>query len=420
MTHAVSHSTTQPSDFTLAGSLADTAGGTGPSAASALMAINQRPPLVMCRGRGSYLWDERGTEYLDFIQGWAVNSLGHCPPAVQAALSAQAALLFTASPAFYNRPELELARALVELCGFHQATFCNSGAEANEAAIKLARKWGQLHKGGAHTILSTQGSFHGRTLATMAASGKPGWEQLFPPYPAGFVKLPFGDLGAMRAAVDATTVAIMVEPIQGEGGVVLPPAGYLFGLRQLADERNLLLIFDEVQTGCARTGRFLAQEHAGVRGDLTTLGKGLGAGVPVSALLANRRAACFELGDQGSTYGGNPLLASVALSIVQTVSQPAFLAAVTRAGERLGCVLSELGVALGGAVARGQGLLWALVFDRPIATALSESARECGLLLNAPRPHILRFMPQLGVSQEEIVTMAERLWQAHLRLASRA
>ena len=416
MTLAVSHPTTDLSKFTPAD---DAVGSTAPSAASALMAINQRPPLVMCRGQGSYLWDEQGTEYLDFIQGWAVNSLGHCPPAVQAALSAQAALLFTASPAFYNRPELELARLLVELCGFHQATFCNSGAEANEAAIKLARKWGRLHKGGAYTILSTRDSFHGRTLASMAASGKPGWEHLFPPYPAGFVKLPFGDLGAMRAAVNETTVAIMVEPIQGEGGVVLPPEDYLPGLRQLADERDLLLILDEVQTGCARTGRFLAQEHAGVRADLTTLGKGLGAGVPVSALLANRRAACFAPGDQGSTYGGNPLLASVALSVVRNVSQPAFLHAVTRAGECLASALRELGVALGGAVARGQGLLWALVFDRPIAAALSEAARECGLLVNAPRPHILRFMPQLGVTEQEITTMAERLWQAHSRLSTK-
>jgi acetylornithine/N-succinyldiaminopimelate aminotransferase len=254
----------------------------------------------------------------------------------------------------------------------------------------------------------------------MAASGKPGWEQLFPPYPAGFVKLPFGDLEAMRAAVDETTVAIMVEPIQGEGGVVLPPADYLPGLRRLADERDLLLILDEVQTGCARTGRFLAQEHAAVRADMTTLGKGLGAGVPVSALLANRRAACFELGDQGSTYGGNPLMASVALSIVRIVSQPEFLDAVTRAGECLGDVLRELGVAFGGATARGQGLLWALVFDRPIAAALSDAARACGLLVNAPRPHILRFMPQLGVSRDEIMAMAERLRRAHSSLSIRS
>jgi acetylornithine/N-succinyldiaminopimelate aminotransferase len=385
-------------------------------AAAALMPINERPALVMARGSGSYLWDEEGREYLDFVQGWAVNSLGHCPPAVRAALHEQAGLLFTPSPAFHNRPQLELARALVQLTGAAQATFVNSGAEANECAIKLARKWGRLKKGGAHTILTTQGAFHGRTLATMAASGKPGWEALFPPYPAGFVKLPYGDIEAMRAAIDERTVAILLEPIQGEAGVVVPPEGYLSALRRLADEHELLLILDEVQTGCGRTGHFLAQEQATIRADITVLGKGLGAGVPIGAVLANQRASCFEPGDQGSTYGGNPLMAAVACTIVEIVSQPEFLSRVRALGEQLGGVLWELARELGGATARGRGLLWALVFDRPVATPLAALAREHGLLVNAARPHILRFMPQLAVSSLEIREMAARLRRAHAAL----
>jgi acetylornithine/N-succinyldiaminopimelate aminotransferase len=387
-------------------------------AAAVLMPITERPPLVMARGSGSYLWDEQGREYLDFVQGWAVNSLGHCPPAVRATLHEQASLLLTPSPAFHNRPQLELARLLVELTGAAQATFVNSGAEANECAIKLARKWGRLKKNGAYDILTTDGAFHGRTLATMAASGKPGWDTLFPPYPPGFVKLPYGDVAAMSAAVDHNTVAIMVEPIQGEAGVVVPPAGYLRALRQLADERDLLLILDEVQTGCGRTGRFLAQEHAAIRADITVLGKGLGAGVPIGAVLANERASCFAPGDQGSTYGGNPLMAAVACTIVEIVSRTEFLSRVRVLGEQLGTALWQLAHELGGASARGQGLLWALVFDRPLAAPLAAMAREHGLLVNAARPNILRFMPQLALTRRELGEMTERLRRAHAALAA--
>ncbi|MET0410589.1 MAG: aminotransferase class III-fold pyridoxal phosphate-dependent enzyme [Polyangiaceae bacterium] len=385
-------------------------------AAAALMPITERPPLVMARGSGSWLWDEAGKEYLDFVQGWAVNSLGHCPPELRAALNEQAGLLFTPSPAFHNRPQLELAQALVQLTGALHTTFVNSGAEANECAIKLARKWGRVHKRGAHTIITTVGGFHGRTITTMAASGKPGWDALFPPYPPGFVKVTYGDVEAMRAAIDDGTVAIMVEPIQGEAGVVVPPSGYLAALRRLCDEHDLLLILDEVQTGVGRTGRFLAQEHAGVHADITTLGKGLGAGVPIAGVLASQRASCFEPGDQGSTYGGNPLMAAVARSVVEIVSQPAFLSEVRARGELLGGVLWQLARELGGASARGQGLLWAIVLDRPLAAPLAAAAREQGLLVNAARPHVLRFMPQLGVTHREMLEMAERLRRAHAAL----
>lgn len=386
-----------------------------------LMRVTRRPPLVMQRGQGSRLWDEDGRQYLDFVQGWAVNALGHCPPEVQAALAEQSSLLITPSPAFHNRPAIELGRFLVQRTGAHQVTFLNSGAEANETAIKLCRKWGQKHKRGAFGIITTDDAFHGRTLAAMAASGKPGWDRLFPPYPPGFLKVPFGDLEAMERAISPETVALMVEPIQGEAGAVVPPVGYLQGLRELANRYDLLLVLDEIQTGCSRTGKFLAQEHEGVRADITTLGKGLGAGLPVSAVLANERAACFGLGDNGSTHGGNPLTAHVALAVCRIITKPAFLRqVVTRAGQ-LERALQGLAGKLGRVTERGRGLLRALVFDDPIAEQLSEIARGEGLLINAARPHVLRFMPELRVTGADIRHMQERLRRAYatwLRAAS--
>jgi acetylornithine/N-succinyldiaminopimelate aminotransferase len=380
------------------------------------MPVVHRPPVVIERGQGSYVWDEAGRRYLDFLQGWAVNALGHCAPEVQAALAEQSSLLITPSPAFHNRPAIELARLLVELTGAAQVSLLNSGAEANETAIKLARKWGQKRKRGAYGVVTTHNAFHGRTLAAMAASGKPGWDTLFPPYPPGFTKVPFGDLEAMERAIDADTVALMVEPIQGEAGVVVPPTGYLRGLRELCDRHDLLLILDEVQTGVGRTGRFLAQEHEGVRADITTLGKGLGAGLPVSAVLASERAACFELGDNGSTHGGNPLMAHVALAVCRVVQGPLFLERVERRGLELHATLASLAQRWGRASTRGLGLLAAVVFEDAIAQQLTERARAESVLVNAARPSIVRFMPQLRVSSAEICELGVRLARAYARL----
>jgi acetylornithine/N-succinyldiaminopimelate aminotransferase len=239
---------------------------------SRLIPITQRPDVVMVRGDGSYLWDDAGKRYLDFIQGWAVNALGHCPVEVRKALNAQAAQLLTPSPAYHNRPQLELAERLTRASGLQQAHFASSGAEANEAAVKIARKWGRRHKHGAFEVLTTHAAFHGRTLAMMAASGKPGWDALVPPNVPGFRRVPFGDLAATRAAISEHTVALMVEPIQGEGGVVVPEPGYLRALRELANEHELLLILDEVQTGMARTGTLFAFEQVGVAPDVLSLG----------------------------------------------------------------------------------------------------------------------------------------------------
>jgi len=378
----------------------------------ALMDVAARPPMVMVEGRGSWLTDHTGRRYLDFVQGWAVNSLGHCPPQIGAALAAQAQRLISPSPAFFNDAALALARRLAALSGLGRVFLANSGAEANEGAIKLARKWGWLHRDGGFEIVTFADGFHGRTLATMAASGKAGWDRLFEPKVPGFPKARLNDLDSVRALVGPRTVAVMLEPIQGEAGVVPASDGFLRALRALCDEHDLLLILDEVQTGVGRTGTMFAFEQAGVLPDILTLGKGLGGGVPLAALLAKEEVACFAHGDQGGTYCGNPLMAAVGNAVLGAVAQPEFLAGVGERGAHLQRHLQRLAARHGLAGERGSGLLRALDLGLPAAAALVEAARELqpdGLLLNAPRPQLLRFMPALNVPFEDIDRMAEQL-----------
>lgn len=379
---------------------------------TSLMPITTRPDAVMARGAGSWLWDEAGNRYLDFIQGWAVNCLGHCPPEITEALTCQSGTLISPSPALHNRPQLALAAELARLAGLSDVHFTNSGAEANEAAVKLARKWGRLNKNGAYKVLSTDNAFHGRTLAMMAASGKPGWHKLFPPYPDGFQQVPFGSFDAMRDAIDDSTIALMVEPIQGEAGVVVPPDGYLQALRRLADEHNLLLIFDEIQTGMGRTSTLFGFEAEGVVPDIMTLGKGLGGGVPLAAVLAGERASVFEFGDQGGTYNGNPLMTRVGLAVTQVLSNPGFLAAIRDREIELVAGLRQLGRQHGFVDIRGRGLLYAVQLNRPCAEAVRDAAFDLGLIINAARPDVLRFMPSLRVSDGEIETFLSLLGRA--------
>ncbi len=376
-----------------------------PSEARYLMSTTSRPEPVMVRGSGSRLWDSAGREYLDFVQGWATNALGHAAPEVARALSAQAELLVTASPAYYTAPTLELARRLVELSGLHQAYFSCTGAEATELALKLARKWGRLHRSGAFEVISTRNSFHGRTLAAMAASGKPGWDALFPPVPPGFVKVEYGSVEAVANAVTASTAAILVEPIQGEAGVVVPSRNYLSALRALADERRLLLILDEVQTGMGRTGRLFAHDWAAVKPDILTLGKGLGGGIPISATLANERASCLEHGEQGGTFHGAPLACSVALHVLDAITDPDLLANVVARGAQLARGLRELVTRYDLVEHRGLGLLQALVFRNTAAPLVRDLCLERGLLVNAARDEILRFMPSLRITEAEVSEM---------------
>jgi acetylornithine/N-succinyldiaminopimelate aminotransferase len=382
-----------------------------PESFSHLMNLVVRPSPVMVRGEGSFLWDEHGKRYLDFVQGWAVNTLGHAPKAITAALSAQAALLVSTSPAYHNRPALELGARLARESGLAKVFLCSTGAEANEGAIKLARKWGKLHRGGAFEIVTTVNGFHGRTLATMAASGKPGWDVMFPPPVPGFVKVPFGDAAAVRRCIGRDTVAVMVEPIQGEGGVVVPPDGYLRALRELADEHGLLFIADEVQTGVGRTGKLFAHAHESALPDIMTIGKGIGGGVPLAALLASERAACFERGEQGGTFAGNPLTAAVGLAVLGAVIAPGFLAAVAANGVALVGALAEL-ADVGVVEVRGRGLLCAARLESPRAERVRDAAFDLGLLVNAVRPDTLRFMPRLDVERVEIDEMCALLRRA--------
>jgi len=372
---------------------------------SAVMKITDRPPVVMVEGHGSWLQDEEGKTYLDFVQGWAVNCLGHSPSVITEAIAFQAGRLINCSPAYYNAEMARLARLLVDTSGLGQVFFCNSGAEANEGAIKLARKWGARHRDGAHEIITMDHGFHGRTLATMAASGKPAWEALFEPKVRGFTKVALGDLDAVKRAITSRTVAVMLEPIQGEAGVY--PAGddFLRGLRSVTEEAGLLLILDEIQTGIGRTGKLFAFEHAGVEPDILTLGKGLGGGVPLAALVAADLVCCFDRGDQGGTFNGSPLMTAIGNAVVETVGRPAFLADVAAKGEYLMDRLRTLSAAHGHGEVRGRGLLVALELCGKDAAKVARSAMDHGLLINAPRPDTLRFMPALNVTQEEIDQM---------------
>jgi acetylornithine/N-succinyldiaminopimelate aminotransferase len=375
---------------------------------ASLMPTTARPAPVMVRGQGSHLWDDAGGRYLDFVQGWAVNCLGHCPPVVLDALQHQASRLINAGPAYHTRPQAELAAALTGAAGLDHAFFCSSGAEANEGAIKLARKWGQAQRGGAFEIITAEGSFHGRTLATMAASGKPGFDRLFPPAVPGFIKVPYGQPEAIERAIRERTVAVMLEPVQGEAGVVIPAEGYLRRVRALTEARGVLLIADEIQTGMGRTGTLFACQHEGVRPDIMTLGKGLGGGVPLAALLARREVSCFAPGDQGGTFSGHPLLTSVGLAVLRTLSQPDFLANVERSGRELRAGLSRIGAPYG-ARPHGRGLLCALRLPSDVGGSVVAAALQHGLLINSPQPDLLRLMPALDVSLAEIDDMLARL-----------
>jgi acetylornithine/N-succinyldiaminopimelate aminotransferase len=375
----------------------------------ALMEITARPPAVFVRGEGSWLWDDSGKRYLDFVQGWAVNCLGHSPPAIVEALAEQAKLLLTPSPAFYNAPSLKLAKALVDQSCFDRVFFANSGAEANEGAIKLARKYGALHRGGAYEIVTFEGAFHGRTLATMSASGKKAFEPLFEPKVPGFPKARLNDIASVKARINDKTIGVMLEPIQGEAGVWPATDQFLRDLRALTTERGLLLILDEIQTGMGRTGKLFHYQHAGIEPDIMTLGKGIGGGVPLAALLASEAASCFQHGDQGGTFNGNPLMCAVGLAVLEHVGRPDFLKSVTDTGLLLASELQRISARHGLGEVRGNGLLLALDLKRPIGAAIVAQALEDGVLLNTPQPDALRFMPALNVTREEIAQMIDGL-----------
>jgi len=363
-----------------------------------LMHTAKRLPVTFVRGRGCLVYDESGREYLDLVAGIAVNVLGHAHPEVAAAVASQAHALIHASNLYFTQQQVELAQRLVDLSFPSRVFFANSGAEANEAAIKIARKWGARHKGGAFQIITSIGSFHGRTIATVTAGGQSKYSEPFQPLPDGFVHVPYNDLDALKAATTKQTVAVMLEPVMGEIGVIPAAPGYLEAVHKWCDEQDMLLILDEVQTGIGRTGRWFAHQHAGITPDVMTLAKGLGGGVPIGACLAAPRADVFEPGDHGSTFGGNPLACAAALAVLHVIERDALVGHAAEMGEMLDAALRELG----GQDVRGLGLMRAVQFAEPTAKPFQQACLEAGLLVNAVDDHTVRFVPPLIISPAQI------------------
>ncbi|HCY64319.1 MAG TPA: acetylornithine transaminase [Oxalobacteraceae bacterium] len=390
---------------------------------NALMYVTNRPELVFTEGQGMWLTDHQGKRYLDYLQGWAVNCLGHSPQCIQDALVAQSKKLINPSPAFYNEPMVELASLLTKNSCFDRVFFANSGAEANEGAIKLARKWGKLNKNAQgenrYEIITFKHSFHGRTLGTMSASGKPGWDSIYAPQVPGFPKADLNDLASVEKLINEHTVAVMLEPVQGEGGVIPATREFMQGLRELTQRHNVLLIVDEVQTGMGRTGELFGYQLSNIVPDIMTLGKGIGGGVPLAALLCREEIACFEAGDQGGTYNGNPLMTAVGVAVLKALLEPGFMESVREKGAYLSSGLKNLSAKHGLGAERGEGLLRALDLGDEIGPKIVDMAREMGpvgLLLNSPRPNLLRFMSALNVSKEEIDQMLTMLSEIITRI----
>jgi acetylornithine/N-succinyldiaminopimelate aminotransferase len=390
---------------------------------NALMHITNRPPLVFTEGSGMWMTDNTGKRYLDYLQGWAVNCLGHCPQPIQDALNAQAKKIINPSPAFYNEPSIQLASLLTQNSVFDRVFFANSGAEANEGAIKLARKWGKKNKNAAggdrYEIITFNHSFHGRTIATMSASGKTGWDTMFAPQVPGFLKAEVNDLDSVRKLISDKTVAIMLEPVQGESGVVPATREFMQALRALTQQHGILLIVDEVQTGMGRTGELFAYQLSEIVPDIMTLGKGIGGGVPLAALLAREEIAVFEAGEQGGTYNGNPLMTAVGVAVMNELLKPGFLQSVKDKGAYMSAELIKLSAKHGLEGERGEGLLRALKLGKDIGPKIVDTARDMGpvgLLLNSPRPDLLRFMPALNVTNEEIDQMISMLSEVLTKL----
>lgn len=362
-----------------------------------------RLPVTLVRGEGTRVYDEDGREYLDFVAGVASVSLGHCHEDVVAAVSEQAAVLTQTSNCFYTVPQLRLAELLCRTTGLDRVFFCNSGAEAVEGSIKLARKWGKGRRNGAFKIIVAENGFHGRTLATAAASSKEGQRTPFTPLPPGFVRVPYDDVEAIKSATSQDTVAVLLEPVQGEGGVNVPADDYLRRVRHWCDQAGLLLMLDEVQTGVGRTGALYAFQIYGAQPDVLATAKGLGGGLPIGAFLARQEVALLGPGEHGSTFGGNPLCAHVAYRVLEHIIDRDIPSQVASRGERLERgLLSLAGKHPLVTEVRGKGLIWALELSLPLSVRAVRGCLEDGLLVNAVKPTALRLTPPLTVTEEEI------------------
>lgn len=373
-----------------------------------------RQPIVIERGEGTRVRDVDGKEYLDFVGGLAVTALGHAHPAVTKAVAEQAERLVHVSNLYYTTPMIELARLLVEHSPLDRVFFCNSGAEAVEAAIKLARRYGHDERGGAHGVIAMEDGFHGRSLGALAATGTARYREPFAPMPPGFRHVPWNDLDALRAATDEGTVAVLMEPVQGEGGVNEPADGYLRGVRDWCDERGLLLILDEIQTGVGRTGTLWAHEREGVEPDVMCVAKGLAGGLPIGAVLAREALASHLVpGDHGTTFGANPVTAAAGAAVLRHILDNDVLGAARRASERLTARLRAMEDRLPAVTeVRGRGLLLAVSLSAEIAPDVVAACRERGLLVNNVRPDRIRLMPPLIVEDGEIDRACDILEEA--------
>jgi acetylornithine/N-succinyldiaminopimelate aminotransferase len=363
-----------------------------------------RQPLVLVKGAGCRVWDDTGKEYLDFVAGLAVCNLGHAHPEVAKAAAAQLTQLVHVSNIYYTTPMVELAELLVRLSFADRVFFANSGAEANEGAIKLCRRYSREKCGpGRHRIISMENSFHGRTLGTLSATGQEKFHKGFEPLLEGFKFVPFNDLGALAATVDDSVCAVLLEPIQGEGGVCLPDADYLKGVRQLCDEKKLLLVLDEIQCGLGRTGRLFAYEHYGIKPDVMTLAKALAGGLPMGALLATEEvAAAFVPGNHASTFGAGPVLAAAAKVAVRLLSEEKLLAGVRAKGDYVQKALLQLQTKFPVIKeVRGLGLMWGLELEKEGAPVVS-ACMERGLLLNCTQGNVIRLLPPLIVEKDQL------------------
>ena len=378
------------------------------------MGTVRRQPVVIERGQGSRVWDTDGKEYLDFTAGWAVDCLGHCPPVMVSAIAEQASTLIQTSNQFYTLPQLKLVQLLVENSCLDKVFLCNSGAEANEGAIKLARKYGRENRNGAVEIITALDSFHGRTLGSLAATGNPHYQANFQPLMSGFVHVEYGDIEAIKKATNQNTCAVMLEPVQGEGGVNVPPADYLKEVRAWCDEQGLLLILDEIQTGIGRLGTLFGYEQFGVEPDVMTLAKAMGGGVPIGAFMCKDSCDVLRPGDHGSTYGGNALTTAAAYAVVKEVIDGGWSEHGRVMGERLKAGLEKVKAAHEDSVkeVRGMGLLLAVEFHEAIAGEVVTSCNAGGLLLNPVRPTAVRFMPALNVSDAEVDIAVDRFERA--------
>jgi acetylornithine/N-succinyldiaminopimelate aminotransferase len=375
--------------------------------AETIIQTYKRIPVVFVRGEGVHLFDEDGKDYLDFLGGLAVVAVGHGNARVAAAVAEQMTELVHVSNLYYTKPQVELAGRLAELSGMDRVFFANCGATANETAIKLARRWGQKERGEqAYEIVSLVDSFHGRTLASLAATGQPAKQATFEPLPSGFRQVVGNDITAMEAAVGPDTAAVMLETVQGEGGVVPMDPAYLQAVRRLCDERNVLLIFDDVQAGIGRTGSWFSWQGLGVEPDIATLAKALANGLPIGACLATDRAAkAFEYGDHATTFGGGPVVCRAAMAVLDEIEDRDLLANVAERSTQLQAGLEALD---GVESVRGRGLLLAAVLDEPRAAEVTAAALQHGLVVNNVRPDAVRFAPPLILTATEAAEALDR------------